>query len=392
MKVPKTVLQEAKEEHQRWAMACQKASPTRNLLMLASSHLRLDHKKLDANPFLLNCQNGSVDLLTGILRPHDPEDFITKTVNSEYHADANCPRWMAFLEEIFDGNQETINYLHRALGYSVTGDVSEHSLFLCYGTGANGKSTLTTLMSLLLGGYAATLAPGLLMSRKHDAHPTELANLQGARFTSTSEVKTDAKWDEERIKMLTGGDPIKARRMREDYWEFMPTHKIWIGVNHRPQTVDNTYGFWRRVKMIPFNVTITPEKQDPHLLEVLISEMPGILAWLVRGAILWKEQGLGSATAVDQATESYRNPQNDMEAFLTQCCVIDPELRVQAKDLYQRYIGWCGEIKGKPLGQVQFGQRMKGLGWETTKSSALYYKGFGIAEFSKGRGGLSVYL
>lgn len=299
-------------------------------------------------------------------------------VNLDFDPAAKCPRWDAFLRQIFNEDEELIGFLRRALGYSITGDVSEQVFFICYGTGANGKSTLTNLMALLLGEYATVMAPGMLVAKKHEAHPTEVADLFRVRFASTSEVKTDARWDEERIKMLAGGDKIKARRMREDHWEFDPTHKIWISVNHRPSTADNTYGFWRRVKMIPFTVTIPKQEQDPRLLESLKAEMPGILAWLVRGCLEWREKGLGSAPAVDAATEAYRNPQNDLDGFIEACCERHELLRVQAKDLYQRYVQWCSEQGARPLRQAVFGQRMKGQGWETVKVSVNYYEGLGL--------------
>lgn len=315
-----------------------------------------------------------------MLRPHSPLDYVTKILNVEFNSDALCPRWEAFLMEIFNNDQELIDFIQRALGYSITGDVSEQCFFICYGTGANGKSTLTALITTLLGDYAAIIPPGLLIAKKHESHPTELADLNRTRFTQTSEVKTDAKWDEERIKMLTGGDTIKARRMREDFWEFEPTHKIWISVNHRPSTVDNTYGFWRRVKMIPFTVTIPKESQDPGLLEALKAEMPGILAWLVRGCMLWRERGLGTASAVDQATESYRNPQNDLEGFIANCCVIDYLSKVQAGILYMSYSKWCSSQNVRPIRQIEFGRRMKILGWDTDKISVNYYMGLALRE------------
>ena len=356
-------------------MECQKAAPTRNMMNLASSHLCLDHKKLDANKYILNCTNGTVDLLTGELKLHDPDDLITKMANVEYNINAKCPRWEAFIEEIFQYDQELIKFIRRGLGYSITGDVSEHVFFICYGTGQNGKSTLTSLMTYLLGDYATVALPGLLIAKQHESHLTEIAELCGARFVPTSEVKTDAKWNEEKIKMLTGGDPISARRMREDPWTFDPSHKFWIPVNHRPTTADNTYGFWRRVKMIPFMYTVPKDKRDKNLPEALKAEMPGILNWLISGCLEWKENGLGSAKAVDEATESYRNPQNDLESFIAGCCVKDATKQVQASVLYSRYVEWCQKQSVRPLGQVAFGTRMKQLGWDPVKASVNYYMG-----------------
>ena len=296
-------------------------------------------------------------------------------LNVEYHADAQCPRWEAFISEIFGGDRELIDFVHRALGYSITGDVSEQVFFICYGTGSNGKSTLVGLMTMLLGSYATVAAPGLLIAKHHENHLTEIAALCGARFVPTSEVKTDAKWDEEKIKMLTGGDLLTARRMREDLWEFTPTHKFWIPVNHRPTTADTTYGFWRRVRMIPFTVTILEEKQDKNLPEALKAEMSGILAWLVRGCQQWRTHGLGMAKAVETATDSYRNPQNDLDGFINQSCELGKLLRVQAHVLFCRYEQWCRAQHVRPLRQTEFGKRMKGLGWVTTKISLNYYMG-----------------
>lgn len=366
------------QEHMKWAMECQRASSTRSLLKLASSHLVLNHRELDSDPFLLNCRNGTLDLRTGKIRPHSPDDYLTKILSIEYDPDAICPRWEAFLFEIFGGDQELIDFVHRALGYSITGDVSEQAFFICYGTGANGKSTMTGLMTMLLGDYATVAAPGLLIAKQHESHLTEIADLFGARFVPTSEVKADAKWDEEKIKMLTGGDLISARRMREDLWRFPPSHKFWTPLNHRPTTADNTFGFWRRVKMIPFTVTIPKEKQDPHLLEALKAELPGILAWLVRGCLEWREKGLGSCQVVDMATDAYRNPQNDLEGFLGGCCVKAEFMRVKAGDLYNKYTRWCGGQNVRPVRQTEFGRRMKSLGWETTKASVNYYIGLGL--------------
>jgi len=345
------------------------------MMSLASSRLCLDPLKLDIDPYLLNCRNGTVNLLTGELKTHNPDDYITKMADVEYDINAKCPRWEAFIEEIFDKDYELIGFIRRISGYSITGDVSEQAIPICYGGGQNGKSTYITAMSTLLGDYAVTMPPGLLTVKKHDAHPTEFADLFKARFASTTEVKTDAKWDEERMKMLSGGDMIKCRKMREDFWEFPPSHKMWISVNHKPTTVDNTYSFWRRIKMIPFTVTILPEKQDKNLSVVLKSEMSGILNWLIRGCLEWKENGLGSAKAVDTATDSYRNPQNDIDGFITACCVKDVTKQVQAGELYGRYSKWCDEQKVRPLGQVAFGKRMKALGWETTKISVNFYMG-----------------
>lgn len=359
----------------KWALKCQTSNNTTGLLQAAAPRLAVGLDILDADPMLLNCPNGTVDLRTGELRSHRANDFLTK--RTQVHCDLNavCPRWRRFLQEIFPDDAQIIDFLQRALGYSLTGDVSEQVFFILYGEGANGKSTFITLISQILGDYAMTAAPGLLMAKKYEAHPTELADLFRQRFVATSEVRTDARWDEERIKQLTGGDKIKARRMREDFWEFMPTHKIWLSANHRPTTTDTTHSFWRRVKMIPFNVIFKKQEQDLELPQVLMEEAPGILGWMVQGCIEWQNNKLGSAAAVEIATAQYRNISDEILNFIEERCTRTPGGQIKAMDLFSAYSRYCEERHERAQSVRVFGDRIRELGFGVKKSGTIYYLG-----------------
>jgi len=234
------------------------------------------------------------------------------------------------------------------------------------------------VIAAALGDYAATAAPGLLMAKKYDAHPTELADLFRVRFAITTEVKADAQWNEERIKNLTGGDRIKARRMREDHWSYDPTHKIWISVNHRPVTADNSEGFWRRVRMIPFAVTIPKEERDPKLLEKLKGELPGILAWAVQGCLLWQQEGLRAPASVLAATSAYRHDSDDLQLFLDEACVRKAGSEVQSLVLYNAYRHWVIARGENPVSHAAFTGRIKGYGFDSKKASSTYILGIAL--------------
>lgn len=362
-------------DYLKWARSSQRRTMQKNLLAIATSSLEVKHAELDADPYLLNLENGTLDLRTGKIRPHRPGDLLTKIAPVHYEEAAVCPRFMAFLNRIFADDQELIRFMQKALGYSLTGAVTEQVFFLCYGTGANGKSTLMELVSLALGDYALAAPPGLLLAKKHDGHPTDIADLFGSRFTHTSEVKTDAKFDEQRIKSFTGGDTLKARRMREDFWAFQPTHKIWVSTNHKPEVQDSSHGFWRRVRMIPFTVTIPEKEKDPHLLRKLRAELPGILNWMIAGCLAWQAEGLGTCVAVEKATADYRAESDSMADFVEERCDCGAAYEVQSTVLYQAYVAWANTRKERPESIKAFGERIRELGYRPRKASTMFYVG-----------------
>ncbi len=237
------------------------------MLSLAKHMVAVKPEDLDADPWKLNVLNGTVDLRTRELLPHSRADLIIKIAPVEYDPNAKAPVFQAFLEQVLP-SEALRKFVQKAIGYSLTGDVSEQVLFFLHGTGANGKTTLMNVVLGLTGDYGKQAAPDLLVA-KGTTHPTELADLFGARCVASTEVEDGRKLAENLTKQLTGGDRIKARYMRQDFWEFDPTHKIWLSANHKPEVRGTDYAIWRRIKLIPFGVTIPKAEQDPRLPELL---------------------------------------------------------------------------------------------------------------------------
>lgn len=353
----------ARSESEKWIGA---------MISLAQSEpgIPVRPRELDANPWLLNCLNGTLDLRTGELQPHRREDLLTKLVEIDYDPKATCPRWESFLNRIMNGNQNLIQFLQRAIGYTLTGSVTEQVFFICFGSGANGKTVFLRILQALLGEYGKPVDPELLMARPGSVHPTGRADLMGARLAVAIETEEGRRLNETLLKWLTGGDKLKARFMRQDFFEFEPTHKIWIATNHKPIIRGTDYAIWRRIRLIPFNVTIPVEDQDKRLTEKLQGELPGILAWAVRGCLAWQKDGLWVPEEVRTATEDYRSEMDIIAQFLEEKCVIDPTLRVKASDLYRAYSAWCEENNEQPLAQRNFGMRLSERGFERKVSNS----------------------
>jgi putative DNA primase/helicase len=334
---------------------------------------------LDGEPWLLNVENGTLDLRSGKLREQRREGLITKLAPVEYDPEAQAPTWEAFLKRVLP-SEALRRFVQRAIGYSLTGSVEEQILLFLYGTGANGKSTLVNAVLELLGDYGKQAAPDLLVV-KQGAHPTELADLFGARFVASVEVEDGRRLAESLVKQLTGGDKIKARYMRQDFWEFSPTHKIFLAANHRPTVRGTDHAIWRRIKLVPFDVTIPKEEQDPRLPERLREELPGILAWAVRGCLEWQHEGLGEPEEVRSATESYRAEMDVLAAFLEDRCVVDPNATVGATPLWNAYQEWCRETGEYAGTQTAFGRRLRERGFESgrhPKNRKKEWRGIGL--------------
>jgi putative DNA primase/helicase len=266
-----------------WSFKSESAARINAMIDLARSEpgIPILPDQLDREPWLLNVQNGSIELRTGKLREHRRDDYITKLAPVEYDEAATCPTWDGFLDRIMDHNRDVMGYLQRAVGYSLTGDVSEQVIWFLYGCGANGKSTFLGAILALLGDYAMQAVSDLLMAKNHEAHPTERADLFGKRFVCTIETEEGKRLAEALMKQMTGGDRMRARRMREDFWEFPPTHKIFLAANHKPTVRGTDHAVWRRIKLVPFTVRITDAEKDRQLPEKLKKEVLPGLQWVV---------------------------------------------------------------------------------------------------------------
>jgi putative DNA primase/helicase len=290
---------------------------------------------------LLNVLNGTIDLRTGTMTPHRPEDRITKLAPVVFDPAARCPLWDSFLNTIMADEQAKTRYLQRILGMCLTGDVREQALFLFYGTGANGKSVSLDTMTGLMGDYATEAAPDLLIERRNPEHPTEQADLCGRRLVVASETEEGGRLRVQLIKRLTGNARIKARYMRQDFFEFTRTHKLVMATNNKPAVRETTHAVWRRLKLIPFTVTIPDLEQDKNLLDKLRAERPGILNWAIAGCLAWQRGGLDTPEAVDKATAEYESEQDPLTDFLAERCIVDKAAFVTRADIYKAYTAWA---------------------------------------------------
>jgi len=329
----------------KWAMASQKRERLAAMVDLSRCELAIGADDLDRDRWLLNVLNGTVDLRTGELRDHRREDLMSKLAPVEYDYRAACARWESFLEEIMDGNSALISYLQRIAGMGLTGDVSEQVLFVFHGEGANGKSVLLDTLTGLLGDYACESPPDLLILRRSQEHPTELADLCGRRLVVACETEEGGRLRIERVKRLTGNARIKARFMRQDFFEFERTHKLVLMTNNKPTIREATHAIWRRIQLVPFAVTIPKDRQDRLLTEKLRAEWPGILAWAVRGCLDWQRKGLATPTEVERATETYRAEQDPLAEFFEEHCILEPNAFVSRADVFTAYNAWAEKQK-----------------------------------------------
>lgn len=338
-------------------LACEQTGRLTSLISNAGSLVPTTHADWDADPYLLNVRNGTVDLRTGELLEHRPERYLTKLAPFDFDPDMPTPVWSAFLDRIFAGDSELIAFVQRAVGLSLVGKVCEHVLFVQYGGGANGKTTLTNIWLEALGDYAREASMDLFGEHTQPQHPTTLAELGGVRYVAVGELRNQ-RFDEGLVKALTGGEARNARWMFQDSFTYIPTDTFWLSTNHKPTIVGNSEGIWRRIRLIPFGVQIPDSEQDTGLPDKLRREYGGILAWAVRGCTDWLAHGLGHASAVDGATAVYRGEMDTMAAFLGERCVIGPDEAIGASDLYKGYEAWCTESGEKAASQRFLGIRL----------------------------------
>jgi P4 family phage/plasmid primase-like protien len=353
---------------QRMANRSNSASGIRNLLLLARSGdgVAVLPEQLDVDPMLFNVGNGTLDLRTGKLLGHDPARLITKLAPVEFDPGAVCPTWESTLEQVFRGDVDLVSYIRRAYGYSITGLTSESKLFLNYGKGSNGKTTVVETVLELVGDYGVAAVPDLLLA-KGESHLTEVAQLHGRRFVVVSETEDGRRFDEARVKQFTGGDRIAARRMREDLWVFVPTHKFWISTNHRPHLRGTDYGIQRRFALIPFEVTFTDEQKDTTIPHRLREELPGILNWLIAGCREWQNFGLGSHAKVTAATTGYFEAEDLLGQFLEERCNERDGVTIRAGMLFEAYVAWAESQNERPATMRRFGQAIAERGFEKRK-------------------------
>jgi putative DNA primase/helicase len=292
----------------------------------------------------------SIDFRTGIERDTVREDYCTKIGGCHMAPKGTpCPIWISFLNTVMGENQELIDYLQRVCGYCLTGLITEHAMFFLYGTGANGKSVFITTLRGIMGTYHTT-APIETFTVSHATqHPTDLAGLMGARLVTAVETEEGRTWAESKIKAITGGDEISARFMRQDFFTFTPTFKLMIAGNHKPRLRSVDEAMRRRIHLIPFNVTISPEKRDKNLAEKLREEWPAIMRWICEGTMIWQEKGLSPPKAVIDATNQYLESEDAVAAWMTDKCETGTDKRASSALLFASFREWAeqnGEFPG----------------------------------------------
>jgi putative DNA primase/helicase len=383
---------------QTWAIRSESAPRINAMIQLAQSEqpVPLRYESLDADPWLFNCPNGTLDLRAGELRAHRREDYLTKLCPTLYKKGAACPAWERALRAIFANKQHLVEYFRRMCGYCLTGDVSEQILPVFWGTGSNGKSLIFELVRSVMGAdYAGTGARELIRGRD-SSHPTYIADLFGMRLVTLAETREGGGINETLIKELTGGENLKARRMREDFWSFTPTHKLWLATNHKPAVRGTDHGIWRRLRLLPFEVKFWDEdkgesgplelRADKHLKVRLLAEAEGVLAWMVRGCQEWQAGGMREPKEVTLATAEYRAEQNIVGRFISDRCEVGPDKTARAGELYAAYRKWhdtTGE-DGKPIGQRKFGEGMSELGYQRRTSNGIVYDGLALRQDKDG--------
>lgn len=349
-------------------------------LTLASTEpeIAVSPDELDADPFLLNCRNGVLDLRTGEHVPHDPALLLTKVTGASYDPEAIGAEFAKFLETV-QPDAEMRSYLARLLGHALEGRVVAHVLPILHGAGANGKGTLINAVLGALGNYADAADPELLTARTFDAHPTGTADLFGLRLAVLHESDQGRRLAEGTVKRLTGGDRVKARRMREDFWHFEPSHTFCMLTNHKPIVTGTDEGIWRRLRLVPFDVVIPSEQRDEELGDRLALERDAVLAWLVAGYREWRLMGLSEPAAARQATDGYRSESDALGRFIEECCATGQPYTAQSSLLFTAWQRWCEREGIQPGTSKAFSTTLQNKGYDKTHTNAgTLWKNIGL--------------
>lgn len=352
----------------------------------------IDPGQLNRDPWLLNVANGTVDLRTGELSPHRPEDLVTKLAPVEYEPGAHSELWETFLKRVLP-DIETWTFFQRAVGYSLVGEAREEVLFFVYGPTAAGKSTALEAVKAALGDYALTSDFETFLARREVGGPrSDIARLAGARLVTSIEVEEGKRLAEGLIKNLTGGDSITVRQLYREEFEFRPQFTLWLAANHRPRVRDDDAALWRRILQIPFSVSIPEAERDSELKGRLQEpeHRAAVLAWAVEGCLRWQREGLAIPDSVRQATAEYRAEMDPLIDFLEERCVESPTASVSSGDLWDAYLEWCRKMRRRPLSRKALGARLTEHGFLSVRSwNSRGWSGLGLLDSHRSNGAAS---
>lgn len=345
-------------------------------------HVPILPSQLDRYKAALNTPGGVIDLKSGAFAPHDPKNYFTKITAVEYSENADCPRWTAFLDDIFGGDKDLIRYVQKAVGYSLTGATSEQCAFFLYGTGRNGKSTFLDIIRDIFGDYAANIQPETIMVRNSQgsAINSDIARLKGARLVTSVEPNEGVRINEGLLKQLTGDDTVTARKLYGDEFEFKPEFKLWMATNHKPVIRGTDTGIWRRIHMIPFTCVIPEGKVDRRLKYKLSAELTGIFRWAVEGCLLWQKEGLKMPRAVLEEVREYRREMDVISAFVEDKCTVGKGLSVQSSALYAAYLRWADSGNEYKMSNTKFGLEIAKRFEKVKGRKYNYYSGLTLDE------------
>ena len=347
-------------------------------LAVSEPEMATTDKELDSDPYKLGVGNGVVDLRSGHLYFNQPEFKVTRYCNANFEEDAPCPRWIAFLNQIFQEDEETIESVQRLLGYTLTGLVTEEVLVICYGHGSNGKSVFSNVIHNIFGGYATTSPPSLLTARKADdtSPRNDLAALAGARYVSINELQAGDRLDEQVVKMLAGREPISARFLHREYFEYMPNFTAWLRTNHKPIITGGDDGIWRRLVVLAFRRKFDDDEKDPDLEGKLLEERDGILQWMLEGTRKYFKDGLKLSPRIRQENATYRKDSDLIGEFLDDVMVVDLTAKLNQQTAYEAWKQWCTDNGFRVSSKKSFTQRLAERGYPEGKSGvARFYVG-----------------
>ena len=335
-------------------------------------------EQLDADDNLLNCQNGTVDLRTGLIAPPNRNHLITKLAPTNYDPEAGADTWDRFIFEIMLERLNLMDYVQRSVGYSLTADITEKIIFICHGGGNNGKTTFLETLKAALGDYAGQVLIESLMVQKNtngSSPSPDIADLRGLRFVTSSESEDGSRLAEGKVKYLTGMNRVKARRLHENGYDFRPTWKLWLDCNHLPNIRGADKAIWNRIRRIPFEMTLEPEQADQSLPARLKNELPGVLRWAVDGCLSWRAGGLKAPAEVSAATDLYHSQMDVIGRFLEDCTYSGlPSNEIKARQLYREYCLWCAAVGEFAVSERVFGERLgdRGIPKRHGQSGTIY--------------------
>jgi putative DNA primase/helicase len=373
-----------RKELLKWAIQSESAVRIDAMIKTARPYLTIPSAQFDTRPDMLCVRNGVVNLRTGQLIPHDATMMLTKRTDIDYDPTATAPTWRAFLDRIFEGNGDVLQFIQRAVGYTLTGSTDEHCLFFLYGVGANGKSTFLEAMRMLMGEYYVTTSVEAMLATEYTGGATPyVASLPGMRMAMASEMPEGRRFNESLIKDITGGGTITARHLYGAPFEFQPSHTMWISGNYRPRITGTDEGIWRRLKVVPFNAFIPPEQRRPmaEVLDGFRNELSGILTWAVQGAVAWYDWGLPTSPTIEQATMEYRGEEDVVARFVAAVCVLQPDAMTAKHKVFEAWQQWTDEESEKSANgwsQRRFTEQLKRKGVELGGMGRMFYVGIGF--------------